>query len=62
MLKEGSLTEPSEAAFGRAATEAAVEETEEPDVITNTAAISACEKGQQWELALSLLGILGAPS
>ena len=36
--------------------EAAVEEAEEPDVITYNAAISAFEKGQRWELALSLLG------
>ena len=27
----------------------------EPDVITYSAAISACEKGQQWQCALRLL-------
>merc|ERR1712032_433337 len=28
----------------------------EPDVITNSASISACEKGHQWAMALQILG------
>jgi pentatricopeptide repeat protein len=32
----------------------------EPNVITFSVAISACEKGGQWEMALKLLNSMGA--
>jgi len=28
----------------------------DPNVVSYNAAVSACEKGQQWEMALSLMG------
>ena len=31
-----------------------------PDIYSYNAAISACEKGKQWESALELLGAMGA--